>query len=247
MIEQSRTRILAPLEDWLEQAHSNRQTPGRPLVGICYAQSLDGSLTDRPGHGLALSGPEAQQLTHRLRTLHQGILVGMGTILADDPQLTARLVDGPNPQPVILDSRLRIPLTARLMHPERTAPMPWIATTEPVDAERKQVLEAAGARILVIPAAASGGVQLAALLDCLGVMGLDSLMVEGGARVISSFLAEDLANYAVITISPRFVGGVNLLTPGALSQRTNGADFPRLRQAGGERMGEDWIIWGSLE
>jgi 3,4-dihydroxy 2-butanone 4-phosphate synthase/GTP cyclohydrolase II len=217
------------------------------LVGICYAQSLDGSLTDRPGRGLALSGPEAQHLTHRLRSLHQGILVGMGTILADDPQLTVRLVEGPNPQPVILDSRLRTPLTARLFHPERTAPRPWIATTEPVDAERKQALEAAGARILTIPAAARGGVQLAALLDCLGAMGLDSLMVEGGVRVISNFLAEDLANFAVITISPCFVGGINLLAPGALTQRSTRADFPRLRQTGGERLGEDWVIWGKLK
>ena len=89
--------------------------PGRPFVTLSYAQSLDGSIAARRGATTPISGPDALRLTHQLRAHHDAILVGIGTVLADDPQLTVRLVAGPNPQPVIVDSRLRLPLTARLL------------------------------------------------------------------------------------------------------------------------------------
>ncbi|HRE30133.1 MAG TPA: dihydrofolate reductase family protein, partial [Anaerolineales bacterium] len=77
---------------------------------VSYAQSLDGCLAAAVGAPLALSGPEALRFTHQLRATHAAILVGIGTVLADDPQLTVRLVDGVHPQPVVLDSQLRLPL-----------------------------------------------------------------------------------------------------------------------------------------
>ncbi len=95
------------------------------MVGLCYAQSLDGCLAEARGRPTALSGPESGRLTHRLRSLHDAILVGVGTVLADDPRLTVRGVRGPSPQPVILDSRLRTPPDAYLVaqHPRPA----WIA------------------------------------------------------------------------------------------------------------------------
>jgi GTP cyclohydrolase II len=235
-----------PFENWLHEANSHRLATGRPLVGLCYAQSLDGSLTARRGQPMALSGAESTGLTHRLRTLHDGILAGVGTVLADDPQLTVRFASGRQPQPVILDSRLRTPLQSGLMSPDRQAPKPWIAATPQAEQRRKDELEAAGARVLVLPEAPKGRVSLLALLSRLGELGLDSLMVEGGARVITSFLTQGLVDFSVITISPSFVGGMNLITPGGLTSRVLRSGFPRLNEMGYDRLGDDLIIWGRL-
>jgi GTP cyclohydrolase II len=236
-----------PFESWLHNANSHRLATGRPLIGLCYAQSLDGSLTVRRGQPMALSGEEANGLTHRLRALHDGILVGVGTVLTDDPQLTVRLENGRQPQPVILDSRLRTPLQARLMAPDRRAPKPWIAATSHFSRSRKTELEAAGARVLVLPEAPTGRVSLADLLSRLAEMGLDSLMVEGGARVITSFLAQGLVDFSVITIAVQFIGGLNLITPGGLTGRGLRSGFPRLMEMGSDRLGDNLIIWGKLK
>lgn len=175
----------------------------RPLVTLAYAQTLDGSIA-LPGQRLALSGPESMRLTHELRAAHDGILVGIGTVLIDDPRLTVRLVPGRNPQPIVLDSRLRIPLTANLLkHPDRR---PWVAATDP-DPERQSALEAIGARVIRTPALVSR-IDLPALLEALGTMGITRLMVEGGAQVIASFLRERLVDRLVLTVSPRMMDGV---------------------------------------
>ena len=93
----------------LDGAAAHHARTGRPLVTLSYAQSLDGCIAAGPGQRLSLSGPEALMLTHELRAAHAAILVGIGTVLADDPRLTVRLVPGSHPQPVVVDSRLRIP------------------------------------------------------------------------------------------------------------------------------------------
>jgi 3,4-dihydroxy 2-butanone 4-phosphate synthase/GTP cyclohydrolase II len=141
--------------------------------------------------------------THTLRAAHDALLVGIGTVLADDPRLTVRLAAGAQPQPVVLDSRLRLPLTAGvLQHPR---PL-WIATT--LISDRQSALEAAGARIFCLPATDRGRVSLPALLEALGREGVASLMVEGGSAVISSFLAAHLVDRIALTLAPRLVGGL---------------------------------------
>src|SRR5512133_2370683 len=102
---------MSPLEELLSDAGRE----GRPLVTLSYAQSLDGSLAAQRGTPLALSGPQSMELTHRLRAAQDAILVGIGTVLSDNPRLTVRLVEGSQPQPVILDSHLRFPLNANLL------------------------------------------------------------------------------------------------------------------------------------
>jgi len=166
---------------------------------------MDGSIAAHPGQPLALSGALSMTLTHQLRAVHDAILVGIGTVLADNPSLTVRLVEGKNPQPIVADSRLRFPLSANLLcqHPLS----PWIAAGEPADAGRQHVLEAAGARVLRLPMNARGQVNLTALLERLGTLGIASVMVEGGARIITSFLAERLVDHIVLTVAPRLVGG----------------------------------------
>jgi 3,4-dihydroxy 2-butanone 4-phosphate synthase/GTP cyclohydrolase II len=229
------------IEAWLAQGRLQRSAAGRPRVSLCYAQSLDGSLTYQRGETYLLSGPEARVLTHRLRAAHAALLVGIGTVLADDPLLNVREVQGPNPIPIILDSRLRLPLNCRLI--ERQDRKPWVATTSRGDPQKRLALEAAGVRLLDCPQDDRGEVNLAALLTQLADAGVGSLMVEGGAGVITSFLVQGLADQAVVTIAPCFVGGLPVVESGAFA----GRGFPRMPKMETMRLGEDIIAWGELE
>ena len=222
----------------VQRAAERRRHTSRPFVTLSYAQSMDGSIAAAHGQPLALSGALSMTLTHQLRAAHDAILVGIGTVLADNPSLTVRLVEGKNPQPIVADSRLRLPLSAHLLcqHPLS----PWIAAGEPADAGRQHVLEAAGARVLRLPMNTRGHVDLTALLERLGALGITSVMVEGGARIITSFLAERLVDHIVLTVAPRLVGGLRAV------RRLAHADpvyFPRLRNLRYQWLAEDLVLW----
>ena len=208
-------------------------SPSRPFVTLTFAQSLDGSITRRRGEPLALSGSESMKMTHRLRAEHEAILVGIGTVLADDPSLTVRLVEGENPQPIIVDSQLRCPLDARLIG--RNC---WIATTNQASQQQKQQLESLGAKIIVLPSTEDGRVSLTALLDWLAEQSIHSLMVEGGARMIQQFLRERLVDRVIVTIAPLFVGG--LKSVGSLPENMI------LQDVTYEQMGADLVVSGRL-
>lgn len=232
-----------PIEGYLAEADSLREKTGRPLVTLSYAQSLDGSLTDQRGRPLRLSGEASMQLTHRLRAAHDAVLVGIGTLLADDPRLTVRLVDGPQPQPVILDSRLRTPPQALVFqHPI----LPLIATCHDASPVARLALEDAGARILTLPPDRNGQVNLEALLVELASIGINRLMVEGGAAVITSFLSARLADLLVLTLAPVYVGGLH--APETLVALDGHSDprWPRLTDHGVQTLEGDIIIWGRI-
>ncbi len=225
--------ILAPLNAAAEHC----QRTGRPFVTLSYAQSLDGSIADRVGHPLPLSGSQSMALTHRLRAAHDAILVGIGTVLADNPRLTVRLVAGKDPQPVIVDSRLRFPPYANLLRNVRS---PWIATGEEADPQRQEALEALGAKVFRLPST-NGWLDLPALLRHLGESGINSLMVEGGAQIITSFLSSRLVDQIVLTIAPLLVGGLRVVdSPG----RSPFSPFPRLRRLSYQQLGEDLVLRG---
>ncbi len=211
---------------------------GRPFVTLSYAQSLDGSITRQRGQPMALSGQESMTLTHQLRTGHDAILVGIGTVLADDPRLTVRLVAGPDPQPIIVDSRLRLPLSAKLLttHPRK----PIVATTEMADPQKVAALQDAGATVFRLPATAGGQVSLPHLLACLDKQGIRSLMVEGGAGIITSFLTEQLVDRLVITVAPLLVGGLNAVG------NLNGHGLPQLKNPHTQWLGKDIILFGDV-
>lgn len=211
---------------------------GRPFVTLSYAQSLDGSITRQRGQPMALSGQESLTLTHQLRAGHDAILVGIGTVLADDPRLTVRLVPGSDPQPVIVDSHLRLPLSARLLtkHPRK----PIIATTETADPQKEAALRDAGATVVRLPATANDQVSLPHLLACLDKHGICSLMVEGGAGIITSFLAGQLVDRLVITVAPLLVGGLNAVG------NLNGHGLPQLKNPHTQWLGKDMILSGDV-
>ncbi len=182
-------------------------TRRRPGVTVSYAQSLDGSIAARPGEPLRLSGSRSLELTHRLRAAHDAILVGIGTVLADDPQLNVRLAAGESPVPVILDGRLRLPLTARLLRERRaSAPPPVVATTFAAATGRARQLREQGVTVLRFRPS-EGRVPLRSVMRALHRRGVRRLLVEGGGQVLTSMFADRLADWVVITVAPRLVGG----------------------------------------
>jgi len=231
-------KFIKPL---LEVAAAHRRAKGRPFVTLSYAQSLDGCISAQPGVALALSGRQSLRLTHKLRAGHDAILVGIGTVLSDNPRLNVRLVDGANPRPIVVDSKLRLPLTCNLLTQE-CRPL-LVATREGYDRKRGQALEEAGAMILPLPPNHKGQVDLASLLRHLGELGINTLMVEGGARIITSFLFERLADFIVLTIAPVLVGGLRAVSDLETSGLHN---LLRLEQRGHRWLGEDLILWGHL-
>ncbi len=194
-----------PVDEVLAFAGSVPKPDGRPIVTLTYAQSLDGSLTHQRGQTMALSGFDSLVMTHHLRAFNQAILVGIGTVLADDPLLTTRHGGGRSPQPVVLDTALRCPPDSRLM---QASPLPWIFCGPAPPQPEKNELVRRGARALPLPPSPHGGLDLAALLQTLDDLGVHSLMVEGGARVITSFLSAGLVDLMIVTIAPLLVGGL---------------------------------------
>jgi riboflavin-specific deaminase-like protein len=209
----------------------------RPLVTVSYAQSVDGSIATRNREQLRLSGHQSMVVTHRIRAACDAIVIGINTLLIDNPLLTVRLADGPNPQPIVLDSQLRIPLQSRLL--ERTDLGCWVACTENGDPERIGAVENQGAEVILCRHDRQGRVDLSHLLQQLGERGISSLMVEGGGQVISSFIEARLADQMIITIAPRLVGGLPVLDRPAVR---NGA-LLHLTDVTYQPCGPDLILW----
>jgi GTP cyclohydrolase II len=238
----------APTADVVEQVlgdvtateRARRDRRAWPFVTLAWAQSIDGSLALEAGRGLPLSGPESLALTHAVRASNEAILVGIETLLADDPQLNVRHWPGRSPAPVVLDSRLRTPPAARVLAGAGPDRVVRIACTVGADEVRAASLEARGARVLRLPAWSNGWVELEALMEALGAAGVRRLMVEGGARVLTSFLRAGLGDYAVVTVAPRFLGG--LAAVGAL----DGARPPRFAEVTSHRLADDVVLAGPL-
>ena len=227
----------------LVQSVLKERTGNPPVVTVSWAQSIDGAIARRGGERVILSSPESMTLTHQLRSLHGAILVGIGTVAADDPLLTVRLVDGPSPQPVVLDSALRFPVSARLL--SRTDSAPWIFHAAGAPAARVRELERRGARLFPLSAGREG-LPLEEVLRILAAQGISSLMVEGGGRVLRSFMTRGLARQAVITVSPSTLEGIHIFEDRAPTDQSGPATayLPGFREMSRQRSGIDTIIWG---
>lgn len=205
-IEMSEFRFLQPLFRRLAERRAWTDAGLRPFVTLSYAQSLDGSIAVAAGESCPLSGAQSMKLTHHLRARHEALIVGVNTVISDDPRLTVRHCPGDDPQPVILDSRLRIPENCQLLAGGGTAPI--ILTTKAADCSGKAERLRSRAQIHTVASDAQGYVDLSAALHLLADLGLKTVMVEGGAQIITRFLLAKLVDYCVITVTPRLIGGV---------------------------------------
>jgi riboflavin-specific deaminase-like protein len=218
-----------------------------PRVTLSYAQSLDGRIATATGDSRWISGPATLRLAHRLRARNQALLVGIGTVLRDDPRLTCRLPGrrARSPARVVLDSGLRLPPDSRLAR--GAGELPTLVFTvaggsdDPARASRRAALEALGVRVVEGRADAAGRVELRWALGRLAALGYASLFVEGGAGVITSFLRQHLVHRLLVVVAPLLIGtGVQAVGDLGVA-RLGEALRPRrcrLRRCGAERVWE---------
>ncbi len=189
----------------LNEAYVKHRTLGVPFVTAKWAMTLDGRIATRSGESRWISGEASRVLAHQIRATSDAILVGIGTVLRDDPALTARTRGAArSPRRIVLDSTLRISLRARVLAQDG-APV-TIATTTRAETSARRALEALGVEVLVADGPA-GRVDLGALLQELGRRGVLSLLVEGGSAVHGAFMDTGLVDKVLIFIGPQIVGG----------------------------------------
>lgn len=187
-------------------AYTKTRTTGRPWVICKWAQTADGYLAVSDGRWV--SGPTSRAEVHRLRGICDGVLVGLGTVLADDPLLTNRSGRGRKPTRVVLDGDLEIPPTCRLMQTTAEAPVMVVTSRRTAETQSRKVrtLSEAGVEVLPLPSSTDARVDLELLLDELGRRHWTRLLVEGGADVLERFISAGLADELVVFVSPRRLG-----------------------------------------
>ena len=174
----------------------------RPYLVVKYAQSLDGRIATITGDSKWISGEEQRSVSHALRAACDSVMVGVGTVLRDDPRLTVRLVPGASPLRVVLDSTLRIPSTALVLGGD---PVTVVFTTDRAAPSDRQRLRALGVSVRVVPGSPAG-VDLPAALRVLRELGVRTLLVEGGATMITSLLGDRLVDRLIVGTAPTILG-----------------------------------------
>ncbi len=181
------------------------QTTRRPAVTVSYAQTLDGRLATANGASQWISCPESLVFAHEMRASHDAVMIGVGTACADDPRLTVRHAPGDDPLRVVVDSSLRLPPTAAVLA-NKAAKGTVLAVTERAPKARREEARALGARVLKLPEDASGRVDLGALMMVLRKGGVRSVMVEGGAALITSLFYNQLVDRLAVCVAPKILG-----------------------------------------
>jgi GTP cyclohydrolase II len=212
----------------------------RPYVVLKYAQTLDGRIATGGGDSKWISSPEERRVAHAMRAACDAVMVGAGTVVADDPLLTVRMVPGASPIRVVLDSWLRVPAGAQVLGPDAAT---VVLTGERSDPERRAALRRRGVRVEVVRESPDG-IDLAEGLARLRALGIRSLLVEGGAQVITSTLRGWLADRMVVAVAPLLLGdGTEAV--GDLGA-TQVADGLRLLDRTVHHVGPDLLVAGNL-
>jgi diaminohydroxyphosphoribosylaminopyrimidine deaminase/5-amino-6-(5-phosphoribosylamino)uracil reductase len=186
---------------------ATRVAVGRPMVTLKLASTLDGRIATRTGESQWITDTPARRLAHALRGRHDAVMVGVGTVLADNPELTCR-IPGFRPTPIVrivADSHLRTPLTTRLASTATEAPL-WLLVREGADPARRTAFSDLGATLIDVPGS-SAGVDLAAALQALGGAGLTRVLVEGGGQIAAALLRADLVDRLAWFHAPAIMGG----------------------------------------
>jgi diaminohydroxyphosphoribosylaminopyrimidine deaminase/5-amino-6-(5-phosphoribosylamino)uracil reductase len=180
-------------------------TTGIPFVTLKYAQTIDGRIASSTGHSQWISSTPSRRFAHVLRAEHDAVLVGIDTVIHDDPELTVRLARGRNPLRIIVDSTLRMPEDATVLKNQMKAKT-LIAVTSQSSQKRRAYFNDRGIETLVIDEDGEGRVDLKKLLIAVGKRGLSSVFVEGGANIITSFVRDGLPDRIVIITAPKILG-----------------------------------------
>lgn len=214
-----------------------------PFVVLKLAQTLDGRIGAASGHSQWITGEQARRLVHRLRSVSDAVMVGVGTVIHDDPWLTTRLARGRDPTRVVVDSNLRLSPSARLLRSSRSAPA-IVATTVPPGGDREGALVAAGAQV-IRTAVKNGRVDLRELLFHLGRRDITLVLVEGGAQLATSLIKESLVDKVYVFLAPRLLGGDAIASFGSMgfTRVTDSISFsePRWRRVGADMLFEGYL------
>jgi diaminohydroxyphosphoribosylaminopyrimidine deaminase/5-amino-6-(5-phosphoribosylamino)uracil reductase len=233
----------------LNRAYLHWARTGRPYVILKAGMTLDGKVATAKGESRWITGPRARQEVHRLRSQVDAVVVGVGTVIHDDPALTARLSDRPlklapkQPLRVVLDSRLRTPPTARICAKQDQAKT-MIVTTSRASRPRS-LFERAGVEILSL-SMKKGRVSLPALMTVLGKRGITSVLIEGGSTINAAVLREKLVSHVLFYLAPTLLGGqdakavIGDRSPKRLAQALT------LRHVTVRRIGNDVVVEGDL-
>jgi len=193
----------------LNETFSKHITTGMPFVTLKVAQTLDGKIATSSGESKWITGPDARRFGHRLRSQSDAIIVGISTVLRDDPSLTTRIEDQPgarDPHRVILDSRLSMPLDAKVLNQTSKATT-FIATTIDAPTSKLREVKKKKADILIIDQDENGMISIPSLMQELSKLGMTNVLVEGGARVNASALRSGVVDKVVFFIAPKLLGG----------------------------------------
>ena len=221
-------------------------TRGVPYVTAKWAMSLDGKIACATGHSQWISGPASRRRVHALRGEVDAVAVGVGTALADDPALTRRDAPGGDPLRVVVDSRGRLPLTARLVQEAARPGGALLATTPAAPADHLAALSARGVEVLELPADPEGRVDLRALLSALAGRGVRHLLVEGGGGLLGGLFDADLVDQVEVFLAGSVLGGAAAPTPVAGQGAERVDQAPRLRHLAWEPSGEDLRLIGHV-
>lgn len=235
--------LLAEEARQLNEGYFKRVGTGLPFVSVKSAMSLDGKIATCRGESRWITGEKARAFAHRLRAEHDAVLTGVGTVLADDPELTVRLVRGRTPLRVVADSQARTPPTARLLRADVRPPI--IAVSLRAPAARVRELERAGATIWRLPTR-RGRVDLEALLRTLAREGANYVLVESGGTLAAAAIEHGLVDRVYYFVAPLLIGGAMAPTPFEGRGAARLAKAWRLGELRVRRLGGDVLLTADL-
>ena len=223
----------------------------RPMVTVKMAASLDGKTATRTGESQWITGPRAREHVQKMRAKHDVVMVGIGTVLADNPRLNCRLATGQNrlaardPIRLVVDSSLKIPLDAAILTSSPTAPL-WVACTERAKYTTRTALEKQGVKILLCGQTAKGRVDLNELMNQLGSLGILSVLSEAGSTLSAALFDDGLVDQLALFLAPKLIGGdqaAGLLGGEGINLLTNAHHLTKLNVT---TVGEDLLLEGEL-
>ncbi len=230
----------------LNEAYNYAILRRRAFVVLKSAASLDGRTATRAKESQWITSTPARREGHHLRSASDGILVGLGTVVADDPRLTARVPRAAHPARIVVDSRLRVPLEARIVRTANDV-RTLVATTQRAPPQKKSQLARLGVEVLTLPSDPHGRVELDALLGALFTAGLNQVLVEGGPTLQGALMDLGLVNKVVFFVAPKLIGGRD--APGILDGQgvAHISDAIDLARMDAKMVGPDLMITASVK